>query len=508
MSSGGELAGNFLQSKKAHGAVKKKLEWIAAKHAFVLAAVLFVGAALRMYGLDNGLWYDEIVTLIESTRPPLREIVTHFPSNNDHLLYSVLGHLSIGIFGEHAWSLRLPSFVFGMLSLPLVYILGVGITNRFEASAAAAFLAISYHHIWFSQNARGYTILLFCALLATHLLVRGLKTNRRSDFVAFALVTALAAYTHLTTVIVAVTQAFVVAAHLISSRNGRLSAGNWTNAAIGFALAGLLTVLLYLPLLSDVHAFFARPPETKNVATAGWALLETLKGLQLGYMMGAGLLAGALVFAVGCWSYLRQSPTVLALFFAPPLVVPATAILLQRPTFPRFFFFAAGFALLVIMRGVVVISNWIAWPIGPQPLRVDLEQVLPILAFTGMAVVSVLALPAGYRHPKQDYEGALNYIVTTIRPGELIGTVGSGTSYPFQKYYNRPWQRLRTAAELETAERQYGTVWLFYTFERYIEALEPEMMKAVRTNCVKVKIFRGTVAGGNIILVKCGHPSL
>ena len=496
--------------RKARGdmSLRNKLERIAPKQAFVLAAILFVGAALRIYGLDSGLWYDEIVTLLESVRPPLREIVTHFPSNNDHLLYSVLGHLSISIFGEHAWSLRLPAFAFGLLSLPLVYILGVGITNRFEASAAAALLAISYQHIWFSQNARGYTILLFCALLATHLLLRGLKTNRRSDFVAFAIVTALAAYTHLTTVLVAVAQALVVAAHLLASRNGRLGAGDWTNAAIGFALAGLLTVLLYLPLLSDVRAFFGHPSETKNVATAGWAILETLRGLQLGYMMGAGLFAGAVVFAVGCWSYLRQSPTVLALFFAPPLVVLATAVLLQRPTFPRFFFFAAGFALLVIMRGAVVIANWIARPIGRQFLRGDLEHVLPILAFTGMAVVSVLALPAGYRHPKQDYQGALNYVVAEVRPGELIASVGGGTSYPFQKYYNRPWQRLRTAAELETAERQYGTVWLLYTFERYIEALEPEMMKAVRTNCVEVKIFRGTLAGGNIILAKCGHPSL
>ena len=34
------------------------------------------------------------------------------------------------------------------------------------------------------------------------------------------------------------------------------------------------------------------------------------------------------------------------------------------------------------------------------------------------------------------------------------------------------------------------------------------MMKAVRTNCVEVKIFPGTLAGGNIVLAKCGHPSL
>jgi hypothetical protein len=189
-------------------------------------------------------------------------------------------------------------------------------------------------------------------------------------------------------------------------------------------------------------------------------------------------------------------------------VVLATAVLLQRPTFPRFFFFAAGFASLVIMRGAVVTANWIAWLIGRQSLRSDLEYLLPILAFTAMALVSVRALPAEYRQPKQDYKGALNYIAMNIPPGDLIASVGGGVSYPFQKYYDRPWHRLRTTAELETAEKRYGTVWLLYTFERYIEALEPEMMKAVRTNCVEVKVFPGTLADGNIFLAKCGHPPL
>ena len=159
-----------------------------------------------------------------------------------------------------------------------------------------------------------------------------------------------------------------------------------------------------MPLLSDIHGYFERRSETTNVATAGWAILETLKGLQLAYM-GAGIFAGTLVFAVGCWSYLRRSPIVLALFFAPPLVVFATTVLLQHPTRPRFFFFAAGFALLVIMRGVVVIAKWIAWLIGRQSLRGDLEYVLPILAFTGMAVIRSWASPPDIVTPSRIMKG-------------------------------------------------------------------------------------------------------
>ncbi len=54
-----------------------------------------LAAVLRAIGLDGGLWLDEILTLIESVRRPVAQIVTTFPSNNQHTLYSVLAHASI-----------------------------------------------------------------------------------------------------------------------------------------------------------------------------------------------------------------------------------------------------------------------------------------------------------------------------------------------------------------------------------------------------------------------------
>jgi hypothetical protein len=52
--------------------LREKLKRIELKQAFILAAILFTGGALRIYGLDRGLWYDEITTLLESVQPPLR----------------------------------------------------------------------------------------------------------------------------------------------------------------------------------------------------------------------------------------------------------------------------------------------------------------------------------------------------------------------------------------------------------------------------------------------------
>ena len=469
----------------------------------VLVLAVLVGVALRFYFVDSGLWYDEIVTLIDSVRMPLAQIVTHFPSNNDHPLYSVLARLSIVAFGEHAWSLRLPAVIFGVAALPMLYVFGTQITSRFEAVAATLLLATSYHHIWFSQNARGYTILLFCALLATHLLLIGLRKNRRAAYVGFAVVSGLAAYTHLTMVLFTLGQALVVTGHLLTRRGAHVELRDWFNPALGFALAGVVTLVLYAPLLLDVQKFFGgAPPAAARVATTGWAILEMLRGLQLGYATSGVIALGAALFLVGSWSYLRQSPIVLALFVAPGAVLLAATILLQRPTFPRFFFFLAGFALLIIVRGIVVAANWIARGLPSGAIGARLRPLLPAASIAAAAVVSLLALPAGYRYPKQDFEGALKFLAAHTA-SDVVVLAGIGVTVPFQKYYGKAWPRLASADQL-TAARQHGNdVWLAYTFRHYIEALEPELMREVLTHCPTVRTFPGTLAGGSIVVKKC-----
>lgn len=462
------------------------------------------GTALRIHGLDSGLWYDEIVTLVESVRLPLATIVTHYPSNNDHPFYSVLARLATVAFGEQAWSVRLPAVVFGVAALPALYVLGAGVTSRFEALAAVTLLAVSYHHVWFSQNARGYTILLFCAVLTTHLLLRGLRDARRSAYIGYAVLSAVGAYTHLTMVLVVLGQAMVVAGHILARRGRRLTLRDVLDPALGVGLAGLLTLLLYLPFLVEVKAFFGRKSVGAPVATAGWAVWETVRGLQLGYTMGGAIVLGGLLFLAGCWSYLRQSPTVLALFLLPGGVLFGVAVLLKRPTFPRFFFFLAGFALLIVVRGAVTVAEALGRRLSGRLLGEYPRSVVPAAFVAGAIVVSVLALPAGYRHPKQDYERALRFVEASAGARDAVVVAGGGTAYPYQKYYARPWKRLASADELVAARRQHENVWLLYTFTRYIEMLEPELMSAIVAHCPTVKTFPGTIAGGGIVVSKCG----
>lgn len=180
------------------------------------ALLTILGAALRIIGLNKGLWWDEISFLINTVRHPLVEIITVFPGDTQHPLYSILARLSIDLFGEHPWSLRLPAMIFGTLSIPAIYMLGVAVSTQAEALIAAALLSVSYHHVWFSQNARGYTALAFWALLSTMFLLEGIRTGHRRPYVLYAVAASLGIYTHLTMTFLVASHGIICAANAAS----------------------------------------------------------------------------------------------------------------------------------------------------------------------------------------------------------------------------------------------------------------------------------------------------
>ena len=71
----------------------------------VLAGIMLVAAGLRLWNLDSCLWLDEVLTMTGFARSPVHDILTRFPDQNQHMLYSLLAHGSMSLFGEHPWTL-------------------------------------------------------------------------------------------------------------------------------------------------------------------------------------------------------------------------------------------------------------------------------------------------------------------------------------------------------------------------------------------------------------------
>ncbi len=267
-----------------------------------LAVLPILAVGLRVVGLNRGLWLDEITFLVTTVRHPLAEIITVFPGDTQHPLYSILARLSILAFGEHIWSLRLPAVLFGVASVPALYFLAASVASRAEALLCAAFLAVSYHHVWFSQNARGYSALAFWTILATFFLLRAMRSGHRGLYAAYAITAALGAYTHLAMMFLIASHALIAASVALSDWKLGLSLKRGKLLLQAFLLTGGLTLLFYAPIVLQVQKFFMKGPSgMRVVSTPKWAILETIRGLTVGLGTGGVLVAAALVLGFGAW---------------------------------------------------------------------------------------------------------------------------------------------------------------------------------------------------------------
>lgn len=456
-----------------------------------VAALTALGAALRLPGLDSGLWFDEIVTLVESVRPTLREIVTAFPGNNNHPLYSLLAHLSVVACGEHNWTVRLPAFVFGVAGIPLLYWVAVAVTNRTEALLASLLLAVSYHGVWFSQNARGYTILLFLTLLATWLLLRLLERPSQRLAIAYGVGVGLGVYTHLTMTFVAAAHGIVWGRQVSREPTSFGRSQHVRTALLAFGVAALLGGLLYLPTAAQVYGVFTGPrPAAAAVATPRWAALEILRGLRVGFGT-LGLLAALALLMLGAVSYLRRTPVAALLFLLPGVVTAVGIVVMRAPIRPRFFLLLLGFGLLMLVRGAMEFGRFLFRRDGDP--RAELTGIVLV---TAIAIVSTVSLRENYTYPKQDYDGALRFIERHRAASEPVVTSGLAV-YPYSRYYGKPWPAVQKPEELDRLRTGAGRTWVVYSFEEY---MDPAVVERLHRSCGNQQVFHGTLGGGDVVV--------
>jgi mannosyltransferase len=465
-----------------------------------LAALMVAATVLRVIGLDRDLWLDEVYTLIQTVRRPLWEILTLFPGDNQHMFYSVLARISVVLFGEHPWTLRLPAVVFGIGAVPALYFLARELTTRREALLATALLTVSYHHVWFSQDARGYTGMLFWTLLCTTYLLRGFRSAERSNWVAYAVAAALGTYTHLTMVFVVVSHATICAWLLLfPPKKENYGLASWKLPTMGMTLAAVFTLVLYSPVVLQVQQFFSRPSKLEGISTPMWAFWETLRGLRIGLGAESGVAVAGALFATGLVSYWRQSRVAAAVFVLPGLVTAAGAVLARGTMYPRFYFYLLGFGVVILVRGAMVVGATLAGRMSREAERRTNGLAWGTVLVVMLIVVSAISLQRNYRYPKQDYGGAMRFVEMLRGTGEPMVTAGE-IGYVYKEYYGKPWMQVESVPQLETIRGRAQRVWVLYTFPMYVERKTPELMAAIRRECTPERVFPGTVGGGDIVV--------
>lgn len=153
---------------------RKKTEFALLGVAVALAAIL----RFTLLGQES-FWYDEAWTALLTRAASLRTLLDTVGRDVHPPLYFVLAREWARWFGDSEAALRALSAIFGTLAPLLVYGLGRALRLRGPASLAGAFLlALNTQAIWYSQEARMYSLV--GSLGTAHLLLAALLARRGS----------------------------------------------------------------------------------------------------------------------------------------------------------------------------------------------------------------------------------------------------------------------------------------------------------------------------------------
>jgi len=166
--------------------------------------ILILGLFFRLISLNQSLWLDEATTALAS-RLPLTEFFNNFMLADFHppLYYLIIHYWSL-IAGTSEIALRIPSVVFGFLTIYVVYHIAKELKFKWPL-APALFLATSGLHIYYSQEARMYSLVTFLVSYLFLLFIRKkwflfsiiLPTIFLTDYLSLLIYPALFIYTFL-----------------------------------------------------------------------------------------------------------------------------------------------------------------------------------------------------------------------------------------------------------------------------------------------------------------------
>ena len=206
-------------------------------------ALLLIAFALRIQSLVfQSLWRDE-VDAIRFALAPLPDVIKTFsqPGFNGPFYFLMLRGW-IGVAGQSEFSIRFLSLVFGVIGIALIYAVGTRLFSRPIGWVAALLLTVSGYHVWYSQEAKMYTLITALALAAIYCLRLGLEDGRTRFWIGLVVCTSLAVYAHILAALIIPVELLLTL--LWWPRDAAVSRRRLMPALISFAL---LTVP-YIPL--------------------------------------------------------------------------------------------------------------------------------------------------------------------------------------------------------------------------------------------------------------------
>ena len=188
----------------------------------VIAIVILLFACwIRLLGIGSqSIWQDEAYSVVVA-RQPLGTVLDSQVEDSSPPLYYALLHFWIRAFGDTEASVRFLSLIFGVCLVGAVIAIGARMFSPYVGLIAGAMLASAPLAVYYSQEARMYSLTPLLALLSVYFCYRLSENPTRRATIKFMAATAALLYTQNYGVFILLAEALYLLSRRKVSRDAR-----------------------------------------------------------------------------------------------------------------------------------------------------------------------------------------------------------------------------------------------------------------------------------------------
>jgi len=426
-------------------------------------AVLLLASVLRLPTLaKRSLWFDEIKVALaglQGFEPAVRIAKAHADATPlDYLLVSA----SVNVFGRGEAAVRLPAAVCGLAAVAAIYFLGRAMAGHWVGLVASLLLAISPGHVWYSQEARFYSVLMLLSIVSTLAFLVAVQRQRWYAWAAYALTVALGLYAGYQI-------ALVVLLHVVALLAGgalrwwRLPAISWLHAGAALGAAALLFLPWYVWDQTGQQYAYGAPPFRDLTMALYWVLANQAPTITSHLPMDAPwfiwefVLVTALIGGgVAIW---RRDALLLATSIA-VVGLPLLVLLILRD---QSYVFGARHMMVVVPMICLVVGY-----VSVQLMRVKALVPIGLVLLVGFVAMSVAGLEfqRGIEDKGEDWRGAARYLRSNMAEDDRLAAF----YYDVLRYYGDLGQveSVSTPDEIrQFVDETPGRAWIFTTHRQW-----------------------------------------
>jgi len=463
--------------------------------------ITIIAALLRIINLNQSLWLDELYTayFVKNFR------LWHYLELGDHWFYTFLSFIFVHIFGENEIVLRIPAYIIGLVTVPMIYYFAKNFFSDKNGLLSALFLCFCYFHIEYSNEARGYSALaffsLFSSLIFLKIIIDRQQFKKTKELFLLTIITALGFLSHFYYIWVIFAQCLTVVFLFLMGKyfkmNKLTDADTITNLLLTMITGLFIGLFIYGP--NFLFALFDK--YTKWVSTGDPVSLNLFSYLLIGRIDFMLSLFFIFFMTVALGNMYIRKRVVIFLYFIFILIVPYIILMvICKRIFYRYIIYMLPFMIIILADGILVLVNFLK------------SKWKKFILFIFVITFIILQIPALRRYyfyrfsGRQDYRSVGKMIDNYADRGDFVYGIGGNAGW--LQYYIKKHQLIYNFDReqlIHQIEEGKNNIWLVVSYPEYIISI-PEDFMVYKIARLKLKLVGYFPARESAFIVYTNKP--